>query len=146
MPEGGLRRESHVLPDDGRLDDAERCRVPVEHGTSHAVFVGADVAAGTAGDPGLPVPPRFFTSAGELPACGHGTVAAPAWPARRTGGEGRRSFRLRASGRDFDGWTVRAGARVTTSFDPGPVRLPAPHRSSSSQSSTSQPSSGSGWT
>ncbi|MFJ6939822.1 hypothetical protein [Streptomyces sp. NPDC101132] len=32
-----------VLPDDGRRGDAERCgcRVPVEHGTPHAVLVGA---------------------------------------------------------------------------------------------------------
>ncbi|MET8509032.1 PhzF family phenazine biosynthesis protein, partial [Streptomyces sp. NPDC004787] len=56
-------------------EDARR-RVPEAYGTSHAVFVRR------AGDTvGL----RFFTSAGELPACGHGTVAALAVLAARGG-------------------------------------------------------------
>ncbi|MFI6925451.1 PhzF family phenazine biosynthesis protein [Nonomuraea spiralis] len=57
---------------DGPFTEDERRAVPVGCGTSHAVFVSGD------GDG--PVTLRFFTSEGELPACGHGTVAALAGP------------------------------------------------------------------
>jgi trans-2,3-dihydro-3-hydroxyanthranilate isomerase len=48
------------------LSGAQRCSVPALAGTSHAVF--ADEKDGV-------VSLRFFTSEGELPACGHGTIA-----------------------------------------------------------------------
>ncbi|MER7591456.1 PhzF family phenazine biosynthesis protein [Micromonospora sp. NPDC127501] len=95
------------------LSDAERSRVPVRMGTSHAVFVGRVV-----GDE--PVDLRFFTAEGELPACGHGTVAAVAYLAGRRGG-GEHEFRLRVSGRTFVGRAACDGDRIRAEFDPGPV-------------------------
>ena len=102
--------------DETPLSDDERCRVPVLAGTSHAVFVssrGSDVSL------------RFFTADGELPACGHGTVAALAFLADRAGGPEYRGT-LRAAGRCFAGWAVREGARVRAVFEPGPVELREP--------------------
>ncbi|MEU7026440.1 PhzF family phenazine biosynthesis protein [Streptomyces sp. NPDC046275] len=97
--------------------EAARQRVPEAYGTSHAVFVRR------AGDTvGL----RFFTSGGELPACGHGTVAALAVLAAR-GGPG--PVALSAGGRRFTGRTAPvpgAPGRVAAAFDPGPVALRAP--------------------
>lgn len=104
--------------DERPLSDEDRRRIPVRAGTSHAVFVGA------AGDG--PVPLRFFTAAGELPACGHGTVAALAYLAARAGGEHRAT--LRASGGPFAGRAVPDGTRWRAAFGAGPVDLrdPAP--------------------
>ena len=45
------------------------------------IDVGASPAGNSAGRPNVSL--RFFTAAGELPACGHGTVAALAVLARR---------------------------------------------------------------
>ncbi|MFH8369805.1 PhzF family phenazine biosynthesis protein [Streptomyces sp. NPDC018031] len=103
------------------LSDDDRRRLPVVAGTSHAVFVS--VADGRPGGPLVSL--RFFTAEGELPACGHGTVAALAFLAARTGGEERR-WTLRASGRVFTGRSARAGAYIEADFDAGPVRLRAP--------------------
>ncbi|MFB6614975.1 PhzF family phenazine biosynthesis protein [Streptomyces sp. NPDC056367] len=117
-----------VVPDDDRLSDEDRRRVPVERGTSHAVFLRVHRR------PRPEVRIRFFTSAGELPACGHGTVAALAFLASRAGagaeaGPGAGAeYRatLRTSTRTFDGWAVRNGAHFSASFDPGPVGLRPP--------------------
>lgn len=98
------------------LSDDERCLVPVLAGTSHAVFVSPR---------GSEVELRFFTAEGELPACGHGTVAALACLAERAGGPEYRGT-LRAAGRSFAGWAVREGARVRAAFEPGPVELREP--------------------
>ncbi|MEU6378786.1 PhzF family phenazine biosynthesis isomerase [Streptomyces sp. NPDC046909] len=103
---------------DGSLSDERRRRLPVENGASHAVFVdlsGEDVV-------GL----RFFTTEGELPACGHGTVAALAFLASPAGGGERGRVALRAAGRVFDGWCEGDGAEFSSSFDPGPVGLREP--------------------
>ncbi|MFE2166832.1 PhzF family phenazine biosynthesis protein [Streptomyces sp. NPDC059447] len=120
-----------VVLDDDRLGDEERRRVPLEQGTSHAVFLQVP-------RPDAPEPPlvriRFFTSEGELPACGHGTVAALAFLASRAGAEAGPEYRvtLRASTRTFDGWAVRQGAEGASSpyfsagFDPGPVGIRYP--------------------
>ncbi|WP_329352145.1 PhzF family phenazine biosynthesis protein [Streptomyces sp. NBC_01261] len=102
--------------DEAPLSDEERCRIPVLAGTSHAVFVAARGSA---------VSLRFFTAEGELPACGHGTVAALAFLAERAGGTEYRGT-LRAAGRSFAGWAVREGARVRAAFEPGPVELREP--------------------
>ncbi|MFF6773487.1 PhzF family phenazine biosynthesis protein [Streptomyces sp. NPDC012637] len=102
----------------GALDDGRRRRVPADHGTSHAVFVRRE--------PDGVVGLRFFTSAGELPACGHGTVAALALLASR---EGPGRVALRARGRVFAGRAERAagaGGRFTAAFDPGRVKLREP--------------------
>ncbi|HEY4457832.1 MAG TPA: PhzF family phenazine biosynthesis protein [Pseudonocardiaceae bacterium] len=99
-----------AVVDDGPLSDVERCAVPRAAGTSHAVFISA---AGNS--------LRFFTAEGELPACGHGTVAALAVLAERTGVV-RYETMLRAGGRTFVG-EVSGGVAV---FDPGPVELRVP--------------------
>ncbi|MFG2147246.1 PhzF family phenazine biosynthesis protein [Streptomyces sp. NPDC048696] len=78
--------------DDAPFTDEERCRVPTEWGTSHAVFLRATGIE--RGQPAYAL--RFFTAQGELPACGHGTVAALALLAERTGGgHGYRGHRQR---------------------------------------------------
>ncbi|MFF4580089.1 PhzF family phenazine biosynthesis protein [Streptomyces sp. NPDC001389] len=115
---------SVVLDDDG-LSDEDRRRVPVEHGTSHAVFLRVS-GDGAAHGPSPRVRMRFFTSRGELPACGHGTVAALAFLAARAEAEGNYRATFHTAGRVFDGWAVRDTAGVAASFDPGPVSLRRP--------------------
>ncbi|MFI8826057.1 PhzF family phenazine biosynthesis protein [Streptomyces sp. NPDC053431] len=109
-----------VMEDDtpgARLDDEQRRRVPAAWGTSHAVYVRR---AGEVTDL------RFFTSEGELPACGHGTVAALALLAAREGGERTYRAALRTGRRVFTGRAERAGDRFTAAFDPGRVVLREP--------------------
>ncbi|MGW2787477.1 PhzF family phenazine biosynthesis protein [Streptomyces populi] len=120
------------------LTDDERRRVPALAGTSHAVFLSDDRGpddrgpddrgpAGS-GDERPAVPARFFTTEGELPACGHGTVAALAFLAARAD-HGEHRAGLRVSGRVVEG---RAVPGTPTSFDvtfgAGPVRLREPTR------------------
>ncbi|MFJ3415117.1 PhzF family phenazine biosynthesis protein [Streptomyces sp. NPDC086082] len=102
--------------DETPLSDDERRRVLVLAGTSHAVFVA---------ERGSAVSLRFFTAEGELPACGHGTVAALACLAERAGGTEYRGT-LRAAGRDFAGWAVREGTFFKAAFTSGPVELREP--------------------
>jgi len=100
------------------LTDVERCQVPRLMGTSHAVFVSAD-------DGDLYRPPaslRFFTAAGELPGCGHGTVAALAFLAENAKRD-RYRVTLRASERSFAGEATRGSGHVSAEFDPGAVQL-----------------------
>lgn len=106
--------------DEGPFTDAERRELPVRLGTSHAVFV-AD------GDDGS-VALRFFTTEGELPACGHGTVAALALLAADAGVDPYR-VRLRTAARVFDGWSTVEAGRPRADFDAGPVALRAPEAS-----------------
>lgn len=95
----------------------ERRRTAVAQGTSHAVYVRqADDATEL----------RFFTAEGELPACGHGTVAALALLAARHGGAGPYRATLRAGGRVFAGRAERDGELITAAFDPGTVGLREP--------------------
>ncbi|HEY1176619.1 MAG TPA: PhzF family phenazine biosynthesis protein, partial [Phytomonospora sp.] len=89
------------------MSDRERRRIPVTAGTSHVVFVDGD---GTL---------RFFTAEGELPACGHGTVAALAWLGDFDG-------TLRTANRVFAARAVRRGEYVEAAFDAGPVDLRDP--------------------
>jgi trans-2,3-dihydro-3-hydroxyanthranilate isomerase len=113
-----------VVLEEGPLDlsDTERCRVPVESGTSHAVYVR--VRSGGTREPTVDL--RFFTAEGELPACGHGTVAALAHLASRNGGPAPWRATLRTPTRVFEGWSERRGAEFAAAFDPGPVGLRAP--------------------
>jgi len=101
-----------VVPD-GSFGDDERRAVPAAWGTSHAVFVSV-------GHGWLSL--RFFTAASELPACGHGTVAALAVLAERSGMPAYRTT-LHAGGRAFTGRAVRRPGGFEASFDPGPVTL-----------------------
>jgi PhzF family phenazine biosynthesis protein len=114
-------------PGAARLSDAERCRVPALTGTSHAVFVSArPVGPAREGACGRPeVSLRFFTAEGELPACGHGTVAALALLAGRAGGGAYRAA-LRTARRSFTGWCTPGEPHVTAAFGPGPVALREP--------------------
>jgi trans-2,3-dihydro-3-hydroxyanthranilate isomerase len=105
---------------DGSLSDAERRRVPQVAGASHAVFV----AAGDGGVAQAEVALRFFTATGELPACGHGTVAALAFLAERSGRAGYQ-VTLRAAGRSFDGLATSDQHGTFAEFDPGEVHLDA---------------------
>jgi trans-2,3-dihydro-3-hydroxyanthranilate isomerase len=98
-----------VVPDCA-LDDRARCRVASLMGTSHAVFVTVGSHA--------PVALRFFTVSGELPACGHGTVAALAFLAMGTDVRELRA-ELRTAERSFTGRTVRYADSISASFDPG---------------------------
>ncbi|MFF7244419.1 PhzF family phenazine biosynthesis protein [Embleya sp. NPDC008237] len=113
-----------AVVDDASSNDDERRGVPASAGTSHAVFVSTH--EGPSGDPVASL--RFFTSEGELPACGHGTVAALAFLAGRAGRDEYRAT-LHAGGRVFTGRSVREKTGVHAAFDPGPVELREPTES-----------------
>jgi trans-2,3-dihydro-3-hydroxyanthranilate isomerase len=120
------RRDGHggsptAVLDDLPLTETQRREVPVKAGTSHAVFISPNSDGASL---------RFFTAAGELPACGHGTVAALAVLARRSGAP-RYEAVLRSGGRAYRGRATGSGDRYEASFDPGPVdlRTPAPEDS-----------------
>ncbi|MHA6758369.1 PhzF family phenazine biosynthesis protein [Streptacidiphilus sp. PAMC 29251] len=114
-----------AVMDDPPLTDDERRRVPVLTGTSHAVFVSAPAAPAAPGDGAPAVSLRFFTAEGELPGCGHGTVAALAFLARRAGGAEYRAT-LHTAGRVFAGWSVPEQTYVNAAFEAGPVDLREP--------------------
>jgi trans-2,3-dihydro-3-hydroxyanthranilate isomerase len=104
------------------LSDAERRQVPEPLGASHAVFVEH-----LDDQPGQPCAAlRFFTKSGELPACGHGTVAALAFLAEDAKPE-RAEYQvtLLASGRSFAGNARRERDHMLAAFDPGEVQLRA---------------------
>jgi trans-2,3-dihydro-3-hydroxyanthranilate isomerase len=107
-----------AVVDETSLSDAERCAVPVAAGTSHVVFVSTEERA--SGHPAVSL--RFFTAAGELPACGHGTVAALAVLADRARTR-RYEAVLRSGGRTFLGQATGGGDRYEAAFDPGRVEL-----------------------
>jgi trans-2,3-dihydro-3-hydroxyanthranilate isomerase len=67
---------------------------------------------------------RFFTNEGELPACGHATVAALAFLATSARHPEYRA-NLVASGRRFTGWATPQAGNMAAEFDPGPVQLRA---------------------
>jgi len=86
-------------------------------GVSHVVFVSTE--------DGPPVTLRFFTAEGELPACGHGTVAALTYLAARTGTAEHR-VDLSVSGRTFSGRAIQEGALTEATFAVGTVSLREP--------------------
>jgi trans-2,3-dihydro-3-hydroxyanthranilate isomerase len=100
------------------LTDADRRRVPQLAGTSHAVFVSARDDRPDEARASL----RFFTSTGELPACGHGTVAALAFLAEHAQNK-EYGVTLSAGGRSFAGEARRTAEHTLATFDPGEVRL-----------------------
>ncbi|WP_433367479.1 PhzF family phenazine biosynthesis protein [Actinoplanes sp. CA-142083] len=98
--------------DESPMPDEERRLLPGRAGASHAVLIAEDGAL------------RFFTSEGELPACGHGTVAALALLAHRTG---RAEHLLRVGGRTFWGRAlVGEDGLFDAAFDPGPISVRDP--------------------
>ncbi|WP_329404290.1 PhzF family phenazine biosynthesis isomerase [Streptomyces melanogenes] len=118
---GGQGGSPTAVLEEAPLSDDERRRVPAAIGTSHAVFVS--VRDSRQGGPVVSL--RFFTAEGELPACGHGTVAALAFLAERAGGREYQAT-IHAAGRVFPGWSVRENTQVNVAFDPGPVDLRRP--------------------
>ncbi|MGW1624233.1 PhzF family phenazine biosynthesis protein [Streptomyces sp. NPDC002172] len=103
--------------DDLPLTDEERRAVPARTGASHAVFLSTDEATG---ETSL----RFCTATGELPGCGHGTVAALAVLAERTG---TRDVTLHTRTGTLQGRAVRHANGVLEGwFAPGPVHLRTP--------------------
>jgi trans-2,3-dihydro-3-hydroxyanthranilate isomerase len=103
--------------DDGAATtDAERRRLPGRAGASHAAFVARTPRA----DGGIAV--RFFTAAGELPGCGHGTVAAQAVLLDAGGFTGRQH----TAGRTIDVRATRRPDGIEVYFDQGIVSLRAP--------------------
>jgi trans-2,3-dihydro-3-hydroxyanthranilate isomerase len=104
--------------DEASFTDEERCRIPGELGTSHAVFIRATGVE--RGRPSYSL--RFFTAEGELPACGHGTIAALAYLA------GNQRFRgeLRTAAGTFTGWSQHEGAQHRAGFETGPVQFREP--------------------
>jgi trans-2,3-dihydro-3-hydroxyanthranilate isomerase len=105
--------------DESAMSDEERRSAPGRAGASHAVFVAPDGGV------------RFFTAAGELPACGHGTVAALALLAERTG---RSEHLLRVSGRTFWGRAIPIGDGLFDAvFDPGAIAIRPPDKSEISE-------------
>jgi len=106
-----------VLEDGAAPGEQERRRIAVAHGSSHAVYVR---------HVGDQTELRFFTAEGELPACGHGTIAALALLAAQHGGAEPYRATLRAGGRVFAGRAERVGGMLTAAFDPGLVQLREP--------------------
>ncbi|MCM6777983.1 PhzF family phenazine biosynthesis protein [Nocardia sp. CDC159] len=105
-----------VVADETPLSDSERCSLPGATGASHGVFLQSDRRT---------VSLRFFTAAGELPACGHGTVAALAALAHRARVPEYDAV-LCSGGRTFRGRATGDGNRYEATFDPGPVELGTP--------------------
>src|SRR5262249_41117575 len=99
------------------MSDADRCAVPAVAGTSHVAFVSTEDGAAAS--------LRFFTAEGELPACGHGTVAALAVLAERAHASGYKAI-LRAGGRTVLGEAAGRGNPDHGVFEPGPVELREP--------------------
>lgn len=131
LREGGGGSPTAVLdeassPSGRLLTDDERRAVPALVGTSHAVFLSQDgePAPGSGHDRPV-VTVRFFTAEGELPACGHGTVAALAFLAQRAGGREYRAG-LRVGGRVVEGRAVCGASFVEAAFEAGPVGLREP--------------------
>ncbi|MFI0813338.1 PhzF family phenazine biosynthesis protein [Streptomyces echinatus] len=89
------------------LTDGVRRLVPTVVGASHAVFLSDDRdPADRRGNRQPVLQVRFFTPETELPACGHGTLAALAFLSARTG-DREYHAELWASGRVIKGRTVR---------------------------------------
>jgi trans-2,3-dihydro-3-hydroxyanthranilate isomerase len=104
--------------DEAPLSDAGRRRIPAVLGTSHAVFISAH-------DHGVSL--RFCTAEGDLPACGHGTMAALAVLADRAG-RAEYQAAVHAAGQVFQGWAARRGCHIEAAFATASIALrePAP--------------------
>ncbi|GAA1619419.1 hypothetical protein GCM10009789_86450 [Kribbella sancticallisti] len=109
------------MVDETSLTEAERRAVPIAAGTSHVVFISPE--GDRFGRPAVSL--RFFTAAGELPACGHGTVAALAVLAAQARTPEYEAG-LRSGGRTFLGRAAGSNGRYEAAFDPGPVDLRVP--------------------
>jgi predicted PhzF superfamily epimerase YddE/YHI9 len=102
--------------DDLPLSESGRRQVPIQAGTSHAVFISPAANA---------VSLRFWTAAGELPACGHGTVAALAVLAERSGQVEYRS-EVHLTGQVVQGWAARHEGHTEAAFTTASIALREP--------------------
>ncbi|GAB3972821.1 PhzF family isomerase [Actinoallomurus acanthiterrae] len=119
LRDGGGGSPTAIVAEPTWPADADRRQVPLLAGVSHAVFVDAE----SGGDA---VALRFFTAEGELPACGHGTVAALAYLIERTGEPEYRAVLRTAGGREIRGRARRRGDLVTAGFEAGRIGLREP--------------------
>jgi trans-2,3-dihydro-3-hydroxyanthranilate isomerase len=103
-----------VVIDDATLTDGERHAITGRTGTSHTAFIGTS----TADTPTV----RFFTRAGELANCGHGTIAAQAVLLQRSGAAERHGSQ-RTAGRTFATSAVRRDNGIEVWFDQGVIAL-----------------------
>ncbi|MGC4846175.1 PhzF family phenazine biosynthesis protein [Micromonospora sp. DT15] len=103
-----------VVIDDAMLIDDERHAIALRAGTSHTAFIDTT----TADAPRV----RFFTSTGELPNCGHGTIAAQAVLLARSGAKEHHG-RQRSGGRTFATTAVRRHDGIEVWFDQGVIAL-----------------------
>jgi trans-2,3-dihydro-3-hydroxyanthranilate isomerase len=103
-----------VVIDDATLTDGDRHAITRRTGTSHTAFIDT----GSADAPTV----RFFTSAGELTNCGHGTIAAQAVLLHRSGATEHRGCQ-RTAGRTFATTAIRRREGVEVWFDQGAIAL-----------------------
>jgi PhzF family phenazine biosynthesis protein len=103
-----------VMIDGAAMGDDERRAIVRRAGTSHAAFVDT----GSADPPAV----RFFTTAGELTNCGHGTLAAQAVLLHRSGAADHRGH-LRTGERVFATTAVRRAGGIEVWFDQGVIEL-----------------------
>ncbi|MEV6551321.1 PhzF family phenazine biosynthesis protein [Streptomyces sp. NPDC051597] len=103
-----------VVIDDATLTDDDRQATARRTGTSHTAFVDTSTA-------GIPTV-RFFTSAGELTNCGHGTIAAQAVLLHRSGATEHHG-RQRTAGRTFATTAIRRRDGVEVWFEQGIITL-----------------------
>jgi len=103
-----------VVIDDATLTDHDRHATARGTGTSHTAFIDTS----TADTPTV----RFFTSAGELTNCGHGTIAAQAVLLHRSGATEHHG-RQHTAGRTFTTTAIRRHDDIEVWFDQGVIAL-----------------------
>ncbi len=103
-----------VVIDDATVTDDERRAIARAAGTSHTAFVDTS----TADMPAV----RFFTTAGELANCGHGTIATQAVLLHRSGAT-RRHGHQRTGRRTFATTAIRRRDGIEVWFDQGIIAL-----------------------
>ncbi|WP_245601590.1 PhzF family phenazine biosynthesis protein [Hamadaea tsunoensis] len=103
-----------IVIDDATLTDDDRHAIARGSGTSHTAFIDTR----TADAPMV----RFFTSAGELTNCGHGTIAAQAVLLHRSGAAEQHGS-LRTAGRTFATTAIRRHNGIEVWFDQGAIVL-----------------------
>ncbi|MEU8391321.1 PhzF family phenazine biosynthesis isomerase [Micromonospora sp. NPDC048843] len=111
---GGGGSPTAVVSDDGTLTDDDRRAIARRAGTTHSAFIDTS----RADTPRV----RFFTSAGELTNCGHGTIAAQAVLLHRSGAMDHHG-RQRTGGRTFATTATRRPDGIEVWFDQGVIAL-----------------------
>jgi trans-2,3-dihydro-3-hydroxyanthranilate isomerase len=111
---GGGGSPTAVIIDDHTLTDDERSAIARTTGTSHAAFVDTS----TSGAPTV----RFFTTAGELNNCGHGTIAAQAVLLQRRGAHQHQGYQCTGD-RTFATTAIRRPDGIEAWFDQGIIEL-----------------------